>query len=164
MRNYNPGGYPFYRGISYNPSNGFIYVAAASVNLKEIQLFNLDLFGQSQSPNHRTNYMWEQTGELYLCIRMKYSLIGLMGVMETVTMWVQYYLIQMVKWRPFFLIKQKIISFLSWWFIYWEKYNNPWLFSYYWFWFKRPIYLNFRKWNQYLELKEKKKHPNSFIF
>ena len=33
--------YPLYRGISYNPSNSLIYVAAAY--LKEIQIFNLDL-------------------------------------------------------------------------------------------------------------------------
>ena len=39
--NYDPGGHPDYHGISYNPSNGFIYVAA--FRLKEIQIFNLDL-------------------------------------------------------------------------------------------------------------------------
>ena len=39
--NYNPGVVPWYRGISYNPSNGLIYVTAYW--LKEIQLFNLDL-------------------------------------------------------------------------------------------------------------------------
>jgi len=40
--NYNPGGStPSYRGISYNPSNGLIYVAARY--LIEIQVFNLDL-------------------------------------------------------------------------------------------------------------------------
>ena len=39
--NYNPGGDPIYRGISYNPSNGFIYVVAYGLN--EIQVFNLDL-------------------------------------------------------------------------------------------------------------------------
>ena len=39
--NYNPGGDPYYGGISYNPSNVLIYVA--SDNLKEIQVFNLDL-------------------------------------------------------------------------------------------------------------------------
>jgi hypothetical protein len=39
---YNPGGEgPNYLGISYNPSNGLIYVAAQW--LKEIQLFNFDL-------------------------------------------------------------------------------------------------------------------------
>ena len=38
---YNPGGFPGYRGISYNPSNGLIYVAAYM--LYEIQVFNLDL-------------------------------------------------------------------------------------------------------------------------
>ena len=38
---YYPGGYPYYRGISYNPSNGFIYVA--SYKFYEIQVFNLDL-------------------------------------------------------------------------------------------------------------------------
>ena len=35
---YNPGGDSYYGGISYNPSNGLIYAAAAS--LKEIQVFN----------------------------------------------------------------------------------------------------------------------------
>ena len=35
------GDWPGYRGISYNPSNGFIYVAAFW--LKEIQVFNLNL-------------------------------------------------------------------------------------------------------------------------
>ena len=40
--NYNPGGNtPNYVGISYNPSNGFIYVAAE--RLYEIQVFNMDL-------------------------------------------------------------------------------------------------------------------------
>ena len=39
--NYNPGGTPYYRGISYNPSNGLIYVVA--YGLQEIQVFNLDL-------------------------------------------------------------------------------------------------------------------------
>ena len=38
---YNPGDYLEYRGISYNPSNGLIYVA--SYMLYEIQVFNLDL-------------------------------------------------------------------------------------------------------------------------
>ena len=28
LRNYNPDGYPYYGGISYNPSKGLIYVAA----------------------------------------------------------------------------------------------------------------------------------------
>ena len=32
---------PWYRGISYNPSNGFIYVVA--YQLTEIQVFNMDL-------------------------------------------------------------------------------------------------------------------------
>ena len=41
LRNYNPGGFPLYFGISYNPSNGFIYVA--SFYLDEIQLFSLHL-------------------------------------------------------------------------------------------------------------------------
>ena len=41
LRNYNPGQAPFNRGISYNPSNGFIYVAAW--NIAEIQVFNLNL-------------------------------------------------------------------------------------------------------------------------
>ena len=40
--NYNPGGYPLYRGISHNPSNGFIYVTAYFY-LNEIQVFSLDL-------------------------------------------------------------------------------------------------------------------------
>ena len=41
--NYNPtGGTPLYRGISYNPSNGLIYVVAYYF-LNEIQVFNLDL-------------------------------------------------------------------------------------------------------------------------
>ena len=39
--NYNPGGMPYYRGISYNPSNSSIYVAASL--LKEIQVLNLNL-------------------------------------------------------------------------------------------------------------------------
>ena len=39
--NYNPGGYPGFRVISYNPSNGLIYVVAYYVD--EIQVFNLDL-------------------------------------------------------------------------------------------------------------------------
>ena len=38
---YNRGGNPAYHGISYNSSNGLIYVA--SWNLNAIQLFNLDL-------------------------------------------------------------------------------------------------------------------------
>ena len=41
LRNYNPGGYPLYRGISNNPSNSLIYVAAFWIN--EIQVFNSDL-------------------------------------------------------------------------------------------------------------------------
>ena len=41
LRNYNPGGGPGYLGISYNPSNGLIYVAAYHLN--EIQVFNFDL-------------------------------------------------------------------------------------------------------------------------
>ena len=43
LRNYNPGGTPSYRGISYSPSNGFIYVALENSNSNEIQIFNLDL-------------------------------------------------------------------------------------------------------------------------
>ena len=39
--NYNPTVDPTYRGISYNPSNGFIYVVADDI--KEIQVFNFDL-------------------------------------------------------------------------------------------------------------------------
>ena len=40
--NYQPtGGYPWYCGISYNPSNGLIYVVAW--NLNEVHVFNLDL-------------------------------------------------------------------------------------------------------------------------
>ena len=39
--NYNPAGYPYHRGLSYNPSNGFIYVVA--LNLYEIHVFNLNL-------------------------------------------------------------------------------------------------------------------------
>ena len=38
---YNPSGYPSYRAISYNPSNGFIYVAANTFS--EIQVINLNL-------------------------------------------------------------------------------------------------------------------------
>ena len=38
--NYNPGGGPAYPGISYNPSNGLIYVVSY---LNEIQVFSLDL-------------------------------------------------------------------------------------------------------------------------
>ena len=42
LRNYNSTGVdPRYRGISYNPSNWLVYVAAADLN--EIQVFNLDL-------------------------------------------------------------------------------------------------------------------------
>ena len=42
LKNYQPtGGYPHYRGISYNPSNGLIYVTAYW--FKEIQVFNLNL-------------------------------------------------------------------------------------------------------------------------
>ena len=41
--NYKPtGGSPVYRGISYNPSNGLIYVVAYA-NLNEIQVFNLNV-------------------------------------------------------------------------------------------------------------------------
>ena len=40
--NYNPGGKSYYNGISYNPSNGLIYIAENW--LKEIQVLNLDLF------------------------------------------------------------------------------------------------------------------------
>ena len=67
LRNYNPGTSPLYRGIS-NPSNALIYVAVASVNLKEIQVFNLDLklnrsFSTSQSwPNSIT----ESSNQLYV--------------------------------------------------------------------------------------------------
>ena len=39
LRNYNPGGYSGYLGISYNPSNGLLYVE--SWYLDEIQVFNL---------------------------------------------------------------------------------------------------------------------------
>ena len=39
--NYNSSDSPYYYGISYNPSNGLIYVLA--VNLQEINVFNLDL-------------------------------------------------------------------------------------------------------------------------
>ena len=39
--NYNRGGNLWYRGISYNPSNGLIYVVAW--NFVEIQIFNMDL-------------------------------------------------------------------------------------------------------------------------
>ena len=41
LMQYNPGGTPWYNGISYNPSNGLIYVAPWFLN--EIQVFNLDL-------------------------------------------------------------------------------------------------------------------------
>ena len=39
--NNNPGCTPYYAGISYNPSNGFIYVVAYGFN-QEILVFNLD--------------------------------------------------------------------------------------------------------------------------
>ena len=60
------GGSPHYRGISYNPSNGLIYVAAYWLN--EIQIFTLDLNlirRLSTSPN----YPWsiaESSNQLYV--------------------------------------------------------------------------------------------------
>ena len=39
--NYNPGDSPIYTGLSYNPSNGLIYVVSYMLN--EIQVFNSDL-------------------------------------------------------------------------------------------------------------------------
>ena len=64
--NYNPSGTPFYRGISYNPSNGFIYVIP--VNLNEIQVFNLDLTlirSISTSP-HYTHTITFSSNQLYV--------------------------------------------------------------------------------------------------
>ena len=65
LRNYNPGTSPLYRGIS---NNGLINVSAASVNLKEIQIFNLDLilirrFSTSQ---YWPNSITESSNQLYV--------------------------------------------------------------------------------------------------
>ena len=63
--NYNPGGDPTYRGISYNPSNGFIYVAAY---LNEIQVFNLDLtlIRRVSTEPHQPFSITESSNKLYV--------------------------------------------------------------------------------------------------
>ena len=66
LRHYHPGGDPRYRGISYNPSNGLIYIAVN--RLSEIRVFSLDLTlirSFSTSPN----YPWsitESSNKLYV--------------------------------------------------------------------------------------------------
>ena len=65
--NYKPtGSTPLYRGISYNPSNELIYIAARG--LKEIQVFNLNLTlirRLSTSP-HYPYSITESSNKLYL--------------------------------------------------------------------------------------------------
>ena len=77
----NPGGNPWYRGISYNPSNGFIYVAP--YNLGEIQVFNsdLNLYGRISTSPHQPYSITFSSNELYvgttggiiLVYQMRYS-------------------------------------------------------------------------------------------
>ena len=67
--NYQPGGY--YYGISYNPSNSLIYVAAQGLN--EIKVFNLNLTlirSFSTSP-HNPFSITESANKLCLFIKMK---------------------------------------------------------------------------------------------
>ena len=64
--NFSPGGNPNYGGISYNTSNGLIYVAAA--NLQEIQVFNLDLT-LIRRFNTYPHWVWsitESSNQIYL--------------------------------------------------------------------------------------------------
>ena len=67
LRHYNPGGDdPRYRGISYNPSNGLIYIAVN--RLSEIQVFSLDLTlirSFSTSP-HQPYSITESSNQLYV--------------------------------------------------------------------------------------------------
>ena len=64
--NYNPGGDPGYRGISYNPSNGLIYVVAYF--LDEIQLFNLNLtlIGRFSTSPHTPFSITVSSNQLYV--------------------------------------------------------------------------------------------------
>ena len=66
MINYNPGGYPVYRGISYNPSNGFFYVGAWV--LKEIQVLNLNLtlIGRFSTSPHEPYAITISSSTLYV--------------------------------------------------------------------------------------------------
>ena len=64
--NYNPGGNPSYRGISYKPSNSLIYVVASS--LKEIQVFNLShtFIRRLSSSPHIPWSITESSNQLYV--------------------------------------------------------------------------------------------------
>ena len=64
--NFYPGSTPGYRGISYNPSNGLIYVVA--FNLKEIQVFNLDLtlIRRLYTSPHEPCSITESSSQLYV--------------------------------------------------------------------------------------------------
>ena len=63
---YNPGGIPNYGGISYNPSNGLIYVVANQFN--EYQVFNLDLtlIRRFSTSPHRPWSITESSNQLYV--------------------------------------------------------------------------------------------------
>ena len=64
--NFNPGCYPDYEGISYNPSNGLIYVAAWYS--KEIQVFKWDLTSirRFSTELHRPYSIIESSNKLYV--------------------------------------------------------------------------------------------------
>ena len=64
---YNPGGrFPDFRGISYNPSNGFVYVAANFQN--EIRVFDLDLtlIRRVSTEPHEPDSITESSNQLYV--------------------------------------------------------------------------------------------------
>ena len=111
--NYNPGGIPYYRGISYNASNGLIYVA--SLWLREIQVCNLILTlirRISTSPHTpwaisiSSNQLYVGTNEEIVLVYKNEMLINEFNAMEKMIGWNQYHLIQMVTWRPVVVIQQ----------------------------------------------------------
>ena len=63
---YNTGGYPWYRGISYNPSNGLIYVV--SVYSNEIQVFSseLALIRRFSTEPHKPYSITVSSNQLYV--------------------------------------------------------------------------------------------------
>ena len=64
--NYNPVAIRAYRGISYNPSNGLIYVVASL--LKETQVFSLDLtlIHRFSSSPHQPYSITESSNKLHV--------------------------------------------------------------------------------------------------
>ena len=112
--NYNTGGDPGYRGISYNPSNGFIYMyVVAYYNLNEIQSFNLDLtFIRRISTSPHTPYsITFSSNQLYVGsgggIILVYQNEILINQLDGCNGNSYYLTSIMVSWRPLVILQQK---------------------------------------------------------